>query len=185
VIPLQHFVPNLINLVIRWVYIHRHIAPVKFGEFGWQAFLAPLGPSLIIGGVATLWRLLVFPPFVAGLEPLVGFMAATLIAGMVSILFAFVGCLMFMFFPLYTAFGGWDSNSLGIFGEAVKISGPSRFLFMPIDKLSRWLGLRSPLHDRFPIAYEQAHREAVELMMERHIKDHLVRIQRERGDINL
>jgi hypothetical protein len=170
-IPLWVFPQTLIQLVIKWRYINRVICPVKFRDFGWQAFVAPLIPALVIGGIAELWRQFVFPPMVIlfGNDNI-----ATVIAGVITILFGFIGCLMFTFFPLYTAFGGNDDNTLAMFHEAVEISGPSRFLFRPIDKMMRWFGMKSKLHNRFPIPYQDAQREAIELMKERFIKDKIV-----------
>ena len=127
-------------------YINRKIARVKFKEFGWQAFIAPIGPSLIIALIAWAWHRWAFP----FLEGIVG----TLVAGVISILFAFVFILMFTFFPLYSFFGGWDDNTFSIFKEAVRISGPSRFLFMPIVWSSNWLIKISPFHNKFVIKYE-------------------------------
>ena len=97
-----------------------------------------------------------------------------LLAAIISILFAFIGCAMFIFFPLYCAFGGYDTNTMEIFDEAVKISGPSRFLFRPINWASHLFEKISPLHNRFPIPYNDALREADELMKERFIKDRLI-----------
>lgn len=172
-IPLNGFLPSLINLLIKWVFIHKEIAPVKFNEFGWQTFIAPLLGSLIIFGVAELWTTFVFPPLVVGLG---GTAFAKIAAGVITVLFAFIALLMFMFFPLYTALGGNDANTLAIFHEAVEISGPSRFLFHPIDKAMQFLGLKSPLHNRFKIPHEEALKEAIELMKEKHIKDEVVKI---------
>ncbi len=61
-----------------------------------------------------------------------------------------------------------------IFHEACEISGPSRFLFKPIDKAMSWLAKKSKLHNRFVIPYEDAEREAQELMQEKFIIDKLV-----------
>jgi len=105
-----------------------------------------------------------------------------MIAGGISILFAFIGCAMVIFFPLYSAFGGWDKNTMAIFDEAVKISGPSRFLFLPINKTSHFFEKISPLHNRFPIPYEEALVEADELMKERYIKDFLSRQYEEKSN---
>jgi hypothetical protein len=179
-IPLNVAIPNVIRLVTKWWYIHKKICPVKFKEFFWQAFIAPLIPSLIIAGVAQLWSIFIFPLIVDGLG---GTVTANLIAGVCTVLFGFVVCLMFIFFPLYTFFGGHDENTLAIFHEAVEISGPSRFLFRPIDKAMRWLAKISPLHGKFPIAYEAAEREAQELMKERYIKDRIMQILRDEGQI--
>jgi hypothetical protein len=178
-LPLGGFPIAFTRLIIFWRYIHKNICPVKFREFGWQAFVAPLIPSLILAGIAQLWQIFVFPPMV---EAFGGTNLALIIAGTISILFAFIVCVMLIFFPLYTAFGGWDDNTLSIFHEAVEISGPSRFLFRPIDKVSQWLGLKSPLHNRFPIQYQKAKEEAIELMKERYIKDKLTTLIRENED---
>jgi len=83
---------------------------------------------------------------------------------------------MYTFFPLYTFFGGNDENTLAIFHEAVQISGPSRFLFIPIDKAMLLLAKKSKLHNKFKIPYEKAELEAQELMKERFIKDKIVNI---------
>jgi hypothetical protein len=177
-IPLNAAIPNLIRLVVKWYYINKRVTKVKFKEFYWQAFIAPLIPSLIIAGVAQLWTIFVFPELYILFGENV---FASLAAGVCTVLFAFVVCLMFIFFPLYTYFGGHDDNTLAIFHEAVEISGPSRFLFRPIDKAMRWLAHKSPLHGKFPIEYEAAEKEAQELMRERYIKDQIVQILRTEG----
>jgi hypothetical protein len=172
-LPLWGFPSALIVFVLKWWFINREICPVKFKEFGWQSFIAPAIPALIIAGVAELWTAFVFPPLSMIFDGLFA-NSGTIIGGMITILFGFVGCLMFMFFPLYTAFGGNDENTLAIFHEAVEISGPSRFLFRPIDKLMNFLGKKSPLHNRFPIPWKKALEEARDLMKERYIKDKIV-----------
>jgi hypothetical protein len=172
-LPLGGFAPALVQMIIKWVYIDKRICPVEVKNFAWQTWVAPLVPAVIIFIVAQLWKVLIFPPMVVlfGANDM-----AVIIAGTITILFMFVVCLMFLFFPLYTAFGGWDDNTLNIFHEAVEISGPSKFLFRPIDKASQWLGKKSPLHNRFKIPHEKALEEAAELMKERFIKDKLVTI---------
>ncbi|MBN2151231.1 MAG: hypothetical protein JW839_07300, partial [Candidatus Lokiarchaeota archaeon] len=70
---------------------------------------------------------------------------------------------------------GWDDHTIGVFKEAVEISGPSKFIFKPILKVTLFLGLRSKLHGKFPIPHEEALKEAGELMQVRHIKDALVK----------
>jgi hypothetical protein len=172
-IPLNSFPQNLIAMLLKWWYINRNVAPVKVREFAWQAFVAPLIPALIIAGVAQLWINFVFPPLVAVMG---GGPIAIIIGGVITVLFGFIGCLMFMFFPLYTFFGGNDENTLAIFHEAVQISGPSRFLFKPIDKAMLLLAKKSKLHNKYKIPYELAEIEAQELMRERHIKDKVINL---------
>ena len=89
---------------------------------------------------------------------------------------------MFTFFPLYTAFGGNDTNTLEIFDGAVKISGPSQFLFRPINAAQKWLAKISKLHNKFVIPYEDAEREAKELMQEKYIKDCIVKLLKQETD---
>jgi hypothetical protein len=179
-IPLNGFPIAFIQLVIKWWFINREICPVRFNKFGWQAFIAPIIPSLLIAGVAQIWLFFVFPPIVSVGESIIpGF--GTIISGAITILFAFIGCLMFMFFPLYTAFGGNDVNTLAIFHEACMISGPSRFLFLPIDKMMSFLGKKSPLHNKFPIPWKEAEQEAMDLMQERYVKDKIAKIIKEKG----
>jgi hypothetical protein len=176
-------------MIIKWWYINKRVAPVRFKEFYWQTFIAPIGASLIIGLIALFWTKYIFNPLINLFIPLSDFLnqfiqmegaptdaVAKLAAGVVTILFAFIGLLMFTFFPLYTAFGGNDENTLSIFHEAVQISGPSRFLFLPIDKAMRWLGLKSKLHNKFPIPWQLAEKEAQDLMKEKFIKDKIVKI---------
>ncbi len=76
---------------------------------------------------------------------------------------------------MYGVFGGWDDHTISVFKEAVEISGPSKFIFNPILKVTLFLGLRSKLHGKFPIPFEEAVKEAAELMQIRHIKDAIVR----------
>ncbi|MHA1110952.1 MAG: hypothetical protein ACTSRE_07595 [Promethearchaeota archaeon] len=166
-IPLIPFVPNLIRLIASWIYIDKKIARVQFKKFGWQSFIAPVAPAIIIGIIGWLWGKFVYP-FLAGL-------ITPLIAGVVTLIFAIVGCMLFLFFPLYALFGGWDDHTLAIFQEATEIAGPSRIFFGPIFKISKWFVKKSPFHNRFPIPYEEAQDEANELMKIRHIKDKIVK----------
>ncbi len=170
IMPLGLFIPMVLRMVLSWVYIHKNIAPVRFKEFSWQTFIAPIVPALTIVIIAELWYAFVFENMILLFG---GGQLAMIIAGVISILFAFVGCLMFIFMPLYGYFGGWDTNTLAIFDEAVAISGPSRFLFSPINKASHFLVEKSKLHNKFKIPYIEAHKEADDLMKERFVKDKL------------
>jgi hypothetical protein len=167
IMPLGGFLVGLTRMILNWIYIHKKIAAVRLNKFGWQTFIAPLIPSILIFVIADFWYKYIFHNMIIWFG---GTNFAMMIAGVISILFAFVGCAMFFFFPMYAACGGWDKNTMAIFDEAVKISGPSRFLFYPINKASHWFD-KSPLFNRFVIPYEDALREADELMKERFVKD--------------
>jgi hypothetical protein len=172
ILPLGSFIAGFLRMGLGWGYIHRKIAPVRIKEFAWQTFIAPIFPALAIAGIAQLWYRFVFYQLI---ELMGGSSFAMIFTGAISVLFAIVICAMGIFFPLYSACGGWDNNTMAIFDEAVKISGPSRFLFLPINKASHVFERISPLHNKFPIRYQDATREADELMQERYIKDCLTR----------
>nr|MDO8112084.1 hypothetical protein [Candidatus Sigynarchaeota archaeon] len=180
-IPMLPFIPNLIRFIASWWYIGKKLCPVKWKQFAWQTFIAPLIPSIIYYIVGTIWITFLFPgisSFFAGLfdDEEVGMIIAAVITALFAIFFG----LLFMF-PAYAWFGGWDDNSLAVFKEAVEISGPSRFIFMPILKSTLFLGRKSWLHNRFPIPYKEAQREAIDLMQMRHIKDKIVIELRQSG----
>ncbi len=160
-IPMGAFPITLANVIAKWVYIHKKIVPVKLPI--WQAFIAPLIPFVIVLGIAFFWSYVVVPALVA--------VVGLLISAVITVLFAFVGGLMFIFIPLYTFFGGWDDYGLQIFGDAVALSGPAKIFFKPIYKLSASLASVSPFHNKYPIPWEQAVQDAEDLMAEREVHD--------------
>ncbi|MHA1732110.1 MAG: hypothetical protein ACTSU5_09205 [Promethearchaeota archaeon] len=156
-IPMGDF-PILIGLLLaKWFYIHKRIVPVKIPV--WQAFVAPIFPFLIVLGIATLWTVALAPAMVLAVGHLV--------TGLVTVLFAFIGGLMFIFIPLYTFFGGWDDYGLQVFEDAVGLAGPAKVFFVPIYKLSAGLAHLSPFHNKHPIPWEDAAQDAEDLMRER------------------
>ena len=70
---------------------------------------------------------------------------------------------IFLYFPLYTLFGGWDDNTLTEFEKVIQMSGPSKKLLIFLYKYQKKIAKFSPLHNRYPIASEAAMREAREL----------------------
>jgi hypothetical protein len=54
-----------------------------------------------------------------------------------------------LYTPLTGVLGGWDQNSLADFEKAANMSGPSRFIVIPMYRLLAWVCRISPLHDRF------------------------------------
>nr|MDO8115128.1 hypothetical protein [Candidatus Sigynarchaeota archaeon] len=170
-IPLLPVAPNLYRGIASWVYIGKKLCPVEWKRFAWQTFIAPIPPAIIYGIIGNLWVVYIFPALTNAFG---GEDLGIIIAAVITVLFAiFFG--LFFFFPVYGLMGGWDKNSLAVFKEAVEISGPSKFIFMPILRMTLFLGTRSPLHDKFPIPFERAQQEAVELMQLRHIKDTIVK----------
>ncbi len=96
-------------------------------------------------------------------EPLTAAVGA-LVAGIISVLFALT-LLLFVFFAIYSLFGGWDDFSLAEFRRAMEMSGPSKPFVKLIYKLSEYFTRHSPLHNRFPIRSDEARQEAIELMI--------------------
>ncbi len=95
-LPLWSFPTAIIVTVIKWHYISKHVVQVKWKSFFWQTFIAPIIPAIIIGIVAQLWIAFVFPP----LALLIGGTGlATVIAGVITILFAFIGMSDVYVFP--------------------------------------------------------------------------------------
>ncbi|MBD3353596.1 MAG: hypothetical protein GF364_19085 [Candidatus Lokiarchaeota archaeon] len=161
ILPMGNFLAELIGVLVSWVYIHKKIVSVHIPV--WQCFVAPLFPSLIVAGVGGIYRNTIYI--------LLFNSVGSIPTAVVSILFAFVGCFMFIYLPFYTYFGGWDDYGLEMFREAVSISGPSRIFFVPIYKLSIWLADKSPLHNKYPIPWKGADRNSLELMIERYKND--------------
>ncbi|MBN2153785.1 MAG: hypothetical protein JW839_20170 [Candidatus Lokiarchaeota archaeon] len=157
IIPMGMVIPDLIKLFAFWGYIHKYICRIKIAV--WQSFVAPLIPGALTLVEGILWGAYVFP----WLSSAVG----SIVAVIISVTFAFAVGLIFNFIILYGAFGGWDDHSLGVFREAVYISGPSRILFIPVYKMTAALVKVSKLHNRFPMDHEDAEREMVELMIQR------------------
>ncbi|MBD3350923.1 MAG: hypothetical protein GF364_05500 [Candidatus Lokiarchaeota archaeon] len=171
ILPMGNFVADFGFMLIRWVFIHKNVVKLEIPV--WQAFIAPIFPALITFGVGKLWLFTVHNWIIN----LIGGTMGIYVAGIITVLFAFVVCFLFCFISLYSFFGGWDDYGLKIFNEAVKISGPSKIFFVPISKFSNWLTDVSPLHNKFPIPWEDADRQAIELMIIREKNDELNKIE--------
>jgi hypothetical protein len=170
-IPMLPFLPNLFRGIATWLYLGKKVLPVEWRKFAYQSFIAPIPPAIMYGIIGNLWVVYIFPVLTNAFG---GGETGMIIAAIITVLFAILFGLFF-FFPMYGVFGGWDDHTIGVFKEAVEISGPSKFLFNPILKVTLFLGLRSKLHGKFPIPHEEAVKEAAELMQMRHIKDALVK----------
>jgi hypothetical protein len=171
IIPMRPFVKNLILLFVQWIYIDRKIVEVQLRQFSWQTFVAPIIPALAVGLVGQIWFNSAYPLLVT--------YTGIYVTAAVTVVVAFIA-LLWVFFPLYTFFGGWDDYSIDLFHEAVEISGPSKFLFRPIDYANNLLR-KSPFHNRYPIPYKEAHEEAIQIMKERFLKDRINQILLEKS----
>lgn len=163
ILALRDFPVKVFDLIINYVYIHFRIVKLRIKSFAWQTWIAPIPAALCVWGISELWFKAIYSPFVEW--------AGVYVTAAITILVGFLS-LLWVFFPIYTAFGGWDEYNIKIFHEAIEISGPSRFLFRPIYFANRLL-VKSPLHNKHPIPWKSADEEAEELMKIRFIKDHL------------
>ncbi|NMC05420.1 MAG: hypothetical protein GYA24_09420 [Candidatus Lokiarchaeota archaeon] len=157
IIPCGNLIADLIRFIASWWYINKYICKIKIAW--WQSFVAPLIPGALTLIEGMVWATWVFPE----LSRAIGSIPAVII----SVTFAMVVGLIFNFVILYGAFGGWDDHTLGVFKEAVYISGPSRIFFIPVYKMTAALVKISKLHNRFPMDHEAAEREMIELMIQR------------------
>ncbi|MHA1793270.1 MAG: hypothetical protein ACTSVI_11540 [Promethearchaeota archaeon] len=165
IIALKDFPNKIIIMILNYSYIQLRIVKIHYKYLIWQALVAPIIPSIITWLAIKIWYMLALPLLIASL--------GALAAGGITLLLA-VLLLLWLYFPLYTFFGGWDEHGLDIFEKAVEISGPSKFLFRPIVK-SNMFFTRSRLHAKFKIPHEDALKEAEELMKIRHVKDILIK----------
>ena len=90
---------------------------------------------------------------------------------------------LFIYFPLYSLFGGWDDDTLEVFKQAVKISGPSKGFVGLIYKISKKVSSISPLHNRFPIKSDDAFKEIRELMEIRDRNRELLQKEAEKNEM--
>ncbi len=163
-IPIRALPIDILILIGNWAYISKTLVKIRWKEFAWQTWVAPFPAGIGMFILAQIYFLFIYGPLKSA--------TGIYVSSGITIVIAFL-LLLWVFFPLYTFFGGWDKHNIEIFHEAVEISGPSKFLFKPIDYANRLL-VKSPLHSRFPIPYEKANEEAIELMKIRHIKQKLV-----------
>ncbi|MHA1682014.1 MAG: hypothetical protein ACTSUE_13835 [Promethearchaeota archaeon] len=157
-IPLFGFVPSAILSTIRLVYVFKKILPgFKFTGW-WQTIIAPLVSMFGMGliGLALSWSI----------GPALSF-ANTHFEGTVAAdvaLYGFIGLLaylLFIGFPIiyqifYGLMGGWDDDSLEEYRKGVVLSGPSAWMVKPIYRVAKFMSKISPLHNRFPIKFQDA-----------------------------
>ena len=72
--------------------------------------------------------------------------------------------LFFMYFPLTAVFGGWDATNLEEFRKVSAMSGPSKFIVVPIYKIVNAICKKSKMHGRFGMPVEGVIKDAQELL---------------------
>ncbi len=139
---------------LAYIYIHKKLVKVKFP-------VTQIGVGIAIpSGITLLAMLLVKYLIYDTLFNTGGFFVAVLPSvGMIAVL------LLFMYFPLTGAMGGWDKTNLDEFKKVARMSGPSKFIVVPIYKIVKTICRRSKLHDRFSMPVEGVIKEAEELLV--------------------
>ncbi len=139
---------------IAYAYIHKRLVKVKFP-------VAQISVGIVIPSGLTLVVLFIGKVLLYDTLYNIGgfFLAAFPCIGMVAVL------LFFMYFPLTGALGGWDKTNLAEFEKVARMSGPSKWIVVPVYKILAATCRRSKLHGRFSMPVEGVIKEAEELLV--------------------
>ena len=140
------------------LYVHINRTIVKIKVAWWQT----LGVPLICGGILYLVDLVLVNILFNNVAPIIGFLPVAVIAilGMLA--------LGDLYFALSGALGGWDDDTLREFEKSTRMSGPSKFLVVPMFWLTKTCARHSKLHNRFSLPMKDAIQEARELLDMKH-----------------
>ncbi len=152
----QDMVAIWIKTLACFWYIEKRILHVNI--YWWTTFIVPVLASLPNIALAQFWYYTAFFPLkdALGLE--------VTLALSIAIYFIII---VFTYFPLCALLGGFDDYQVFVFRKAVDLAGPSKPIFRAVLKLIDANVKRARKwgwHGRFPIPYEDAHREIRELM---------------------
>nr|MDO8084257.1 hypothetical protein [Candidatus Sigynarchaeum springense] len=142
------------KVLISLVYLHKKV--IKLRVPWTRAFVIPAVSTAITFGIAYAYIMLVFHPLnnnfgiVAALVPSVAFLVLVIP--------------FFIFFPLTTALGSWDDETLTMFKRATRMSGLGKVFMIPMVRVLTHVARRSRLHGRFTMDNSKAIQEARELM---------------------
>lgn len=139
---------------ILYTYVHKKIIKIKI-PWG-QIIIGFLLPAAITYGTIYFLVDLIFFP----LNSQYGFFVA-LGPGVLSIVF----CLFFVYMPLTALCGAWDPTNLDEFRKAALMSGPSKFIVMPLYRVCAKFCSISRLHGRFAMDVEKVVEHARELLI--------------------
>ncbi|MEX2681034.1 MAG: hypothetical protein Q6373_005500 [Candidatus Sigynarchaeota archaeon] len=142
------------KVIINYIIIHKRIIKLKFAL--WQTFGATACASACVLGLAFLFYGVVYLPIKEAAGPMLAVIAIAI--------FGIIVTPFFIYTPLTALFGGWDDDSVRYFKIAARISGPSRFIAVPMARVLEWAAKRSPWHNKFKFDASGALQEARELM---------------------
>jgi hypothetical protein len=151
----EHWLPWTVKSIGLLIYAQYKICRIKI--YWASSLIIPIIASLPIFPLTWAWT----PIFWMMMDSVGVYVTAT-----VSILMAFLVMFFVFFFPLTALLGGFDDYSLFMFKKAVSLSGPSKPLLRFIEKeivACIKVAKRLKLHGRWPIPYQEAHKEMEQL----------------------
>jgi hypothetical protein len=143
----------IIKTVASYWYIQTKILKIKI--LWWQTVGAPMIACIITYILGYFLKITVFDAML----PEFGIYPSIIVTIILIIVILIVG-----FFPLTVLFGSWDDNSIREFKKAALMSGPSKFLVVPMYKIVEYSSRLSPLHNKFGMDATVAVKEARELL---------------------
>ncbi len=142
--------------LITYIYIHKRIVAIVIP---WkQMLLGMVIPSIVTYFCLSFLLTGIYIPVSRAIGVIPGIAASVPILALI---------LIFVYFPLTALLGGWDAINLEEFEKAAVMSGPSKFLVMPLYRVVKYFSQKSPLHDRFGMDATEVIKEAKELYVEK------------------
>lgn len=141
------------KILLNYIFIHKNVVEVKIPV--WQAWGAPTAAAAVMYGVGRLMETYIFWPiyYTWGLYP----------ALIIVLLIAIIVFPIMIYGPITGLLGGWDDWAVDIFEKVAKMSGPSKFIVIPIFLSIKYSSKISPLHNRFRHDATEAMQEAWDL----------------------
>jgi hypothetical protein len=154
-------IQRLVSIIIRFIYVQKKIIKLNWSSFGfyWQSYIVPLIIAIITVPLLLMLKFFVISPLINLNNPLL-----SIGIGVLIFLFSLFLFPIFIYTPLYAAFGGFDDYGIDLFEKSSDLAGPSKFITKPMLWLIRLCSKRSKLHNKFPLpGFELAEQERIEL----------------------
>jgi O-antigen/teichoic acid export membrane protein len=149
-------IATLFKTIASYIYIDKKILPLKIPI--WQTFGAPFISGTLLFGVGFIFKITIFDYIIANYD----FMIAIIIIALI-----FTGLSLGLYHPVATMLGGYDDEYMVQFKKAVKMSGPSKWIASLIYNEVALFRKHSPLHNRFMMHADEAHKEAQALFIQK------------------
>lgn len=163
---------GLIFTIASYTWVHKKVLPIKIPVK--QIFFGIILPSFLTFFLMYMGKAFIFDPVLAATNFYLAALATIPVLALVMI---------FFYFPMTAILGGWDPINLEEFRKTAWMSGPSKFVVMPLYWLLKKVTKKSPLHGRFQMSTENVIKDAQELLLiKRKNREELKeKLERERG----